>query len=110
MILDVLAAASRKRVKAAKDKIPMKDMERLAFETLERTKERELSFERSLSSPGISFICEIKRASPSKGIIAREFPYVEIAKDYATAGGCHIRPHRTGILSGKQQLPDRNQP
>lgn len=86
MILDVLAAASKKRVKAAKEKIPMKDMEKLAFESLEKTKERDLSFERSLSSSGISFICEIKRASPSKGLIASEFPYMEIAKDYETAG------------------------
>jgi indole-3-glycerol phosphate synthase len=86
MILDKLAAASRKRVAAAKEKIPMKAMENLAFEALEKTKGNDLSFERSLSSPGISFICEIKRASPSKGLIAPEFPYVEIARDYETAG------------------------
>ncbi|WP_313153637.1 indole-3-glycerol phosphate synthase TrpC [Lacrimispora sp.] len=86
MILDVLAASSKKRAEAAKEKIPMKAMEKLAFEVLEKTKDRGLSFERSLSSPGISFICEIKRASPSKGLIAPEFPYVEIAKDYEAAG------------------------
>lgn len=86
MILDVLAASSRKRAEAAKEKIPMKTMERLAFEALEKTKEKGLSFENSLSAPGISFICEVKRASPSKGLIAPEFPYVEIARDYEAAG------------------------
>lgn len=86
MILDVLAAASKKRAEAAKEKIPMKTMEKLAFESLEKTKENKLSFEQSLASPGISFICEVKRASPSKGLIAPEFPYVEIAKDYEAAG------------------------
>lgn len=86
MILDVLAASSRKRVAAAKEKIPMKTMEKLALEALEKTRNISLSFEHSLSSPGISFICEIKRASPSKGLIASKFPYLEIARDYETAG------------------------
>ncbi len=86
MILDDLAAASKKRAEAAKKKIPMKTMEKLAFESLEKSIENGLSFEQSLASPGISFICEVKRASPSKGLIAPDFPYVEIAKDYETAG------------------------
>lgn len=86
MILDSLAASSRKRAEAAKEKVSMKAMEKLAFEALEKTKDKGLSFEHSLSAPGISFICEVKRASPSKGLIAPEFPYVEIAKDYEAAG------------------------
>ncbi|ADL06146.1 indole-3-glycerol phosphate synthase TrpC [Lacrimispora saccharolytica] len=86
MILDVLADSSRKRVEAAKEKISMKTMEKLACSALEKTKIKGLSFEQSLSSPGISFICEVKRASPSKGLIAPEFPYVEIAKDFQAAG------------------------
>jgi len=43
-------------------------------------------FEKALQSEDIAFICEIKRASPSKGIISEEFPYIDIAKDYETAG------------------------
>jgi len=58
-----------------------------------------ISFEKALRSPGssggrrgkdISFICEIKRASPSKGIIAEDFPYLDIARDYENAGAAAI--------------------
>ena len=43
-------------------------------------------FEKALSKNGISFICECKKASPSKGVIAEDFPYLQIAKDYEKAG------------------------
>lgn len=43
-------------------------------------------FENTLKKEGISFICEVKKASPSKGIIAKDFPYVEIAREYESAG------------------------
>lgn len=43
-------------------------------------------FENALKKDGISFICECKKASPSKGIIAEDFPYLQIAKEYQTAG------------------------
>ena len=43
-------------------------------------------FEAALRKPGLSFICECKKASPSKGLIAPEFPYLEIAKEYEAAG------------------------
>jgi len=45
-----------------------------------------LSFADALAKPGLSFICEIKRASPSKGIIAEEFNYLDIAHEYELAG------------------------
>jgi indole-3-glycerol phosphate synthase len=44
------------------------------------------SFAGALARPGLSFICEVKKASPSKGVIAADFPYLEIARDYAAAG------------------------
>jgi indole-3-glycerol phosphate synthase len=47
-------------------------------------------FERALATPGLSFICEVKRASPSKGIIAEEFPYLQIAREYEAAGAAAI--------------------
>lgn len=47
-------------------------------------------FRTELAAPGISFICEAKKASPSKGLIAPSFPYVEIAKEYEAAGAAAI--------------------
>ncbi len=44
------------------------------------------AFEKALSGPDIAFICEVKKASPSKGVIAESFPYVEIAREYEKAG------------------------
>lgn len=81
-ILDQLADYARERVKAAK-----------AEHSLEEVKGKALSlpkgdfgFENALKKPGISFICECKKASPSKGLIAPDFPYLEIAKAYEAAG------------------------
>ena len=50
----------------------------------------ELPFEAALKQPGLSFICEVKKASPSKGIIARDFPWLDIAHDYEKAGAAAI--------------------
>ena len=44
------------------------------------------SFERALRRPGLSFICECKKASPSRGVIAESFPYLQIAREYQEAG------------------------
>ncbi|MBQ1490883.1 MAG: indole-3-glycerol phosphate synthase TrpC [Blautia sp.] len=58
-----------------------KERERMALRPL---------FERNLRAPGMSFICEVKKASPSKGLIAPDFPYLEIARDYERAGAAAI--------------------
>ena len=50
----------------------------------------EFPFESALKKPGISFICEVKKASPSKGIIVEDFPYLQIAKEYEEAGASAI--------------------
>jgi len=47
-------------------------------------------FEQALRSEGVSFICEIKKASPSKGVVAEHFPYLEIAKEYEAAGAAAV--------------------
>lgn len=47
-------------------------------------------FYKNLAKPGLSFICELKKASPSKGIISEDFPFEEIGKEYEAAGASAI--------------------
>lgn len=81
-ILDQLARRARERVAESKARRPAGDVRREAM-ALPRGV---FPFERALSGPELAFICECKRASPSKGLIAPEFPYLEIARDYEAAG------------------------
>lgn len=81
-ILDQLADHARERVKAARRRHSLEEIRRAAFE-LPRGN---FAFENALKGPDISFICECKKASPSKGLIAPDFPYLEIAKEYEDAG------------------------
>lgn len=82
MILDELAAYARLRVEQAKQQI---DFETIKQQALQLPK-GSFRLEQTVSKPGVSFICEVKKASPSKGIIAKDFPYIQIAKDYEAAG------------------------
>lgn len=82
MILDTLAESTRKRIEARKLITPLEKLKRKAsllgmggFE-----------FENALKNDDMAFICEVKKASPSKGIIAERFPYLEIASEYEKAG------------------------
>ena len=81
-ILDQLADYARERVAAAKSVRPL---EQVKAEALALPK-GDFAFEKALRKEGISFICECKKASPSKGLIAPDFPYLEIAKEYEAAG------------------------
>ena len=81
-ILDELASYARERVEAAKK---VHSLEEVKIKALEMPKGN-FSFEKALKKPDISFICECKKASPSKGLIAPDFPYLEIAKSYEAAG------------------------
>lgn len=87
MILDEIAADTRKRVAAEKEQIPLEEMKRQA-EALPA--DTGFPFEQALRAEGIQFICEVKKASPSKGVIAEEFPYLDIARDYERAGAAAI--------------------
>jgi indole-3-glycerol phosphate synthase len=81
-ILDELAAHARERVAAAKKEKPLEEMRRQALSL----PKGDFAFENALKKPGVSFICECKKASPSKGVIDPDFPYLEIAKEYEAAG------------------------
>ncbi len=48
------------------------------------------AFESALAAPGMSFICEVKKASPSRGLIAQDFPYLQIAREYEQAGAAAV--------------------
>ena len=81
-VLDRLADYARERTEQEKKRIPLSEL-RLQAEQLPK---KSFEFEKALKKEGISFICECKKASPSKGIIAPDFPFLEIARDYERAG------------------------
>ena len=81
-ILDRLAEHAAERVEDAKRKVPFAEVRRRAFSLPKGT----LAFETALKTPDIAFICECKKASPSRGIISPEFPYLQIAEEYEIAG------------------------
>ncbi len=81
-ILDELSDHAKERVEEAKRKITLSDIKSRALSM----KKDDFSFERALKKEGLSFILECKKASPSKGLIAPDFPYLEIAKEYEAAG------------------------
>lgn len=87
MILDEIAADTRKRVAVEKEQISLEEMKRQA-EVM--SADTGFPFEQALRAEGIQFICEVKKASPSKGVIAEEFLYLDIAKDYERVGAAAI--------------------
>ena len=84
-ILEQLADHARKRVMADMEENSLDTMRELAM--LKSSAAGDLfAFEQALRKEGVSFICECKKASPSKGLIAPNFPYLEIAKEYEAVG------------------------
>ncbi len=86
-ILKELADLARQRVSDLKEEVPLDEL-RSRAEVLKR--DTGFPFEKALKTDDIAFICEVKKASPSKGVIAENFPYLQIAKDYETAGASAI--------------------
>ena len=84
-ILDQLAEYSRLRVAEDKKKISLEEMKNIAIQT-KNEKLCDFAFEETLKKDGLSFICECKKASPSKGLIEPDFRYLEIAREYEAAG------------------------
>lgn len=87
MILDEIAAKTRERVAKAKREVPPQEI-RAKAESM--NKNTGFPFFRALKAEDIAFICEVKKASPSKGVIAEDFPYLQIARDYEKAGAAAI--------------------
>ncbi|MEW5784092.1 MAG: indole-3-glycerol phosphate synthase TrpC [Bacillota bacterium] len=87
MILHTIAVAARTRVEQSKKRLPLEQIKASA-----RRCDPETGFplEKVLRKEGINFICEIKKASPSKGLLAADFPYLQIAKEYEQAGAAAI--------------------
>lgn len=86
MILEQIANDTKLRAKKEKEAHSLEEVKSKALSM----KKGNFEFEKAINENDISFICEVKKASPSKGVIAKSFPYVEIAKEYEKAGATCI--------------------
>lgn len=86
-IFDDIVADTRLRVNFERTVRPIDEVREGC---LVRPRRTGFPFERNLQADGISFICEIKRASPSKGVISEDFPYIDIAREYESMGASAI--------------------
>lgn len=87
-ILNEIADYTRERIEEEKKDIPVEEVRNLA-EQIAKSEEDSFAFrfEKSLkAAEKVAFICECKKASPSKGLIAEKFPYIDIAKEYEATG------------------------
>lgn len=87
MILDTIAESTKQRIENKKNIYPLF---KLKADATNLSVSKDFPFEKALSSNELSFICEVKKASPSKGVIAEDFPYLQIAKEYEEAGASAI--------------------
>ena len=87
MILDTIVEATKIRVAQEKQ---VESPEAVKAEALALPSDTGFPFEVALRQQDFNFICEVKKASPSKGIIAEHFPYLDIAKEYEVAGAAAI--------------------
>lgn len=91
-ILEEIAAKTKQRIEEEKSRVPVEDLRDRIREREEQEKisGKKITFLEALRKDGMSYICEVKKASPSKGLIAADFPYLEIAKEYEAAGASAI--------------------
>lgn len=89
-ILNEIAARTKERIAEEKIKVPLRELISQQNSDLAKHAQEKISFLEALKKPGMSYICEVKKASPSKGLIAPDFPYLDIAKEYEQAGASAI--------------------
>ena len=82
-ILEEIAEKTKQRIQEEKIRVSVEDLK-------SRIVKNEISFLEALKKEGMSYICEVKKVSPSKGLIAPDFPYLKIAKEYEAAGAAAI--------------------
>ena len=88
-ILEEIAARTRERIAKEKSCISVSELENRIQEVNKNAGKR-ITLLQALQKDGMSYICEVKKASPSKGLIAPDFPYLAIAKEYEQAGASAI--------------------
>ena len=88
-ILEEIAARTRERIAKEKSRISVSELENRIQEVNKNARQK-ITFLQALQKDGMSYICEVKKASPSKGLIAPDFPYLAIAKEYEQAGASAI--------------------
>ncbi len=90
-ILDQITAKARERVRKKKEFVSPQEIKMRAEAICQNTlKKPKITFREALMKEGMSYICEVKKASPSKGIITDDFPYLDIAMEYEAAGAAAI--------------------
>lgn len=87
MILDKIAEHTRQRIEEQKQNISLEEMKQKALSMDSNTG---FPFLKALKGEELSFICEVKKSSPSKGLISPDFPYIDIAREYEEAGAAAI--------------------
>mgnify|MGYP002446637484 CR=1 FL=1 len=88
-ILEEIAARTRERIAKEKSCISVSELEN-RIQEVNKNAGQKITFLQALQKDGMSYICEVKKASPSKGLIAPDFPYLAIAKEYEQAGASAI--------------------
>ncbi len=97
-ILAEIAEKTQERIDERKSVVSLDEIKAKAIELAKNTTDKNFAFEKAIGGKDeMSFICEVKKASPSKGLIAPDFDYMQIAKDYeqfgANAISCLTEPY-----------------